>query len=204
MKGAEHHSAPSTVKHFNMTDFLILAATTAAPAEGGMIAETAKAFGFNVSLFISQVISFLIVAFLLHKFAYKPVLKVLEQRREEIAKGLANAEEIKKQLAQAEAQRQEILRQTNEQANKLIEEAREAAGRVGAQETQKAIAAAEDIITKAREAAAAEHARMLADLKREIGRLVVSTTATVTGKVLTPDDQRRLIDETNRTVTARA
>jgi F-type H+-transporting ATPase subunit b len=45
------------------------------------------------------------------------------------------------------------------------------------QETQKAIATAEQIVTKAREAAAAEHARMLADLKREIGRLVVETTA---------------------------
>ena len=89
-------------------------------------------------------------------------------------------------------------------ATKLIEEAREAAGRVREEETQKAIGAAEEIIAKAREAATADHARMLADLKREIGRLVVSTTANVTGKILTSDDQRRLIDETNRQVTVRA
>ena len=54
------------------------------------------------------------------------------------------------------------------------------------QETQKAIAAAEQIIAKAREAAAQDHARMLTELKREVGRLVVQTTATVTGKILTP------------------
>ena len=61
-----------------------------------------------------------------------------------------------------------------------------------------AIAAAEQIIAKAREAAAQDHAKMLAELKREVGRLVVQTTATVTGKVLTPEDQRRLAEETQK------
>ena len=87
-------------------------------------------------------------------------------------------------------------------ANKLIEEAREAAARVREVETQKAIAAAEQIIAKAREAAAQDHARMLAELKREVGRLVVQTTATVTGKVLTPEDQRRLAEETEKQLAA--
>ena len=86
----------------------------------------------------------------------------------------------------------------NTQANKLIEEGRAAAARVRELETQKAIAAAEQIIAKAREAAAADHARMLTDLKREVGRLVVQTTATVTGKILTPQDQQRLAEETSR------
>ena len=84
----------------------------------------------------------------------------------------------------------------------MIEEARAAAARVREQETQKAIASAEQIIAKAREAAAADHQRMLADLKREVGRLVVQTTATVTGKVLTPDDQKRLAEETTRQLAA--
>jgi F-type H+-transporting ATPase subunit b len=66
------------------------------------------------------------------------------------------------------------------------------------QETQKAIAAAEQIVTKAREAAAQERAQMLAQLKREVGQLVVKTTATVTGKVLTADDQARLAAETQK------
>ena len=184
-----------------MTDFLILAAT-AAPAEGGMIEQTAKAFGANWSLFISQVISFLIVAFLLHRFAYKPILKVLEARREEIAKSLANAEEIKKQLAQAEASRQKTMADANAQANKLIEEARAVAAKVQEQETQRAIAAAEQIIAKAREAAALDHQRMLQELRKEVGQLVVRTTAQVAGKVLTMEDQKRLVDETNKQLAA--
>jgi F-type H+-transporting ATPase subunit b len=185
-----------------MTKFLLLAA--ASPEGTNVVQKISQQFGLNTHHFIAQLISFAIVAFLLHRFAYKKVIAILEERRQRIAQGLADAERSKQQLSEAAAERQEILRQANTQAEKLIEEAREAANRVREVETQKAIAAAEEIITKAREAAVAEHARMLADLKREIGRLVVSTTANVTGKVLTPDDQRRLIDETNRQVTVRA
>ena len=82
------------------------------------------------------------------------------------------------------------------QAAKVIEEARAAGARVLEQETQKAIAAAEQIMIKAREAAAQDHDRMLAELKREVGRLVVQATTAVTGKILTPEDQRRLAEET--------
>jgi F-type H+-transporting ATPase subunit b len=183
-----------------MTDVFVLAA-----AGGGLTdiaRQTGEQFGFNTSLFISQLISFLIVAFLLHRFAYKPILRVLEARREEIARSLANAEEIKKQLAQTEAARQKTMADANAAANKLIEEARAAAAKVQETETQRAIATAEQIIAKAREAAALDHQRMLQELRKEVGQLVVKTTAQVAGKVLTIDDQKRLIDETNKQLAA--
>jgi F-type H+-transporting ATPase subunit b len=168
----------------------------------GLAKSTGEQFGFNTSLFVSQVISFLIVAGLLYKFAYHPILKVLEQRRQQIADSLANADKIKKELAQTEAARQQVMAQANTQATKLIEEARAAAGKVGESETQRAIAAAEQIITKAREAAALDYERMLQELKKEIGQLVVRTTAQVAGRILTIDDQKRLIDETNKELAA--
>ena len=169
---------------------------------GGQIEQIARTFGVDWSHLVAQIISFCIVCTLLYFFAYKRVLAMLEERRQRIAEGLANAEKIKAELARTEAQRLEVLSQANNQATKLIEEARAAAARVQEQETQKAIAAAEQIIVKAREAAAADHARMLADLRREVGRLVVQTTATVTGKILTPEDQRRLAEETAKQVGA--
>jgi F-type H+-transporting ATPase subunit b len=165
-----------------------------------MVGDTAKQFGVDGPHLIAQVVSFGIVAFLLHRFAYKPVLAILEERRQRITESLANADKIKAELARAEAQVQELLAEANVRATKLIEEARAAAARVQETETQKAIATAEQIIAKAREAAAADHARMLAELKREVGRLVVQTTATVTGKILTADDQRRLAEETAKQV----
>jgi F-type H+-transporting ATPase subunit b len=179
-----------------MTQFILLANI------GGDVAQTAhdtaEKFGLDAPHFFAQVISFLIVAALLYRFAYQPILTVLEERRQRIAEGLANAERIKAELARTEAARRNILDQTNDLANKLIEEARTAAARVRELETQKAIAAAEQIMVRAREAATREHEQMLAGLKREVGRLVVQTTATVTGKILTPDDQRRLAEETEK------
>jgi F-type H+-transporting ATPase subunit b len=178
-----------------MNQFIMLAA-----AEGNPVTQIADQFGVDWPHLVSQIISFIIVCICLYFFAYKRVLAMLGERRERIAEGLANAEKIKAELARTEAQRQETMVQANAQANKLIEEARAAAARVQEQETQKAIAAAEQIIAKAREAAAQDHAHMLAELKREVGRLVVQTTATVTGKILTPEDQRRLAEETAKQV----
>ncbi len=159
-------------------------------------------FGVDWTHLLAQVVSFCIVCFILYRFAYGPVLKMLEVRRQQIAQGLANAAQIQAELARTEAQRQEVLTQANAQANKFIEEARAAAARVLAQETQKAIAAAEQILVKAREAAAQDHDRMLVELKREVGRLVVQATTTVTGKILTTEDQRRLAEETAKQVVA--
>jgi len=164
--------------------------------------ETLQSLGIYWPKLIAQAINFAIVLFILWKFAYRPVLAMLEQRRQKIAESITNAENIKAELARTEAERKEVLQRANDQAVKLIEQARAAAARVQEQETQKAIAAAEQIIAKAREAAAQDRARMLTELKREVGRLVVQTTATVTGKILTPDDQRRLAEETAKQVAA--
>ncbi|MGO9202210.1 MAG: ATP synthase F0 subunit B [Limisphaerales bacterium] len=179
-----------------MNQFILLAQA----GDGGPVEQIARTFGVNWAHLIAQVISFAIVCIFLYFLAYKRVLAMLEERRQRIAEGLANAEKIKAELARTEAQRLEIVSQANTQAVRLIEEGRQAAARVQAEETQKAIAAAEQIIAKAREAAAQDHARMLAELKREVGRLVVQTTAAVAGKVLTPEDQRRLAEETAREV----
>ena len=160
--------------------------------------DTGETFGFNLWMFLSQVISFVIVAILLRHFAYKPVLKVLEERRQRIAEGLLNAEKIKTQLAAAEERYAEILAKANAQAQKMIDEARESASHVAERKQQEAVAAAEQIVAKAREASAIEHERTMMQLKRELGRLVVDTTAKVTGKVLTGDDQRRLQEEATR------
>lgn len=168
-----------------------------AEAQGsGQIEQLARTFGVDWPHLIAQIISFSIVCALLYLFAYKPVLRMLAERRQLIAQGLANSQQIKAELAKTEAQRQEVLAHANAQAAQFIEEARAMAARLREQETQKAIAAAEQIVTKAHEAAAQDHTRMLAELKREVGRLVVRTTAAITGKILTTEDQRRLAEET--------
>jgi F-type H+-transporting ATPase subunit b len=166
------------------------------------VRETADTFGWDPRLFFSQVISFIIVAYLLKRFAYKPILAVLEQRRQQIAQAHSNAETVKQQLAEAEQRYSEILAKGNAEAQKMIDEARTSASHLADRKQQEAVAAAEQIMAKAREASTIEHDRTMTQLKRELGRLVVDTTAKVTGKVLTPDDQRRLQEEATRTLAA--
>jgi F-type H+-transporting ATPase subunit b len=166
----------------------------------GPIERIVTTFGVNWPQLLAQVVSFCIVCAILYRFAYRRVLEMLEVRRQQIAQGLAHAEQIKAELARTEAQRQEVMAQAHAQASKFIEEARAAAARVREQETEKAIAAAEEIVSKAHEAAVQEHDRMLAELKREVGRLVVQAATTVTGKILTSEDQRRLAEETAKQV----
>ncbi len=175
---------------------LIIAASSGGVTD--ILRETADTFGWNWKLFLSQVISFVIVVLLLRRFAYKPILAILEERRRKIEEGQLNAEKIKKELAEAEKRYQEILAKANADAQKMIDEARESAAHLSERKQQEAITAAEQIIAKAQEAAAIEHERTMESLKHELGRLVVETTAKVTEKVLTQEDHRRLQEEAAR------
>ena len=174
-----------------------LALQTAAQ-HAGDADSIAQTFGVDWTHLIAQIVSFGIVCAVLYWLAYTPILKMLEARRQQISDGLANAAKIKAELARIESDRVAILAKAGDEGKRLIEEARAAAARVQTEETRKALASAEQVLQRAREATERDRAQMLADLRREVGRLVVQTTATVTGKVLTPDDHRRLAEETAR------
>jgi F-type H+-transporting ATPase subunit b len=162
----------------------------------------AQQFGVYWPNLIAQVVLFAIVYWVLKRYAFKPVIAMLEERRHRIEEGQLNAENIKKQLAAAEAKYQEILSKANMEAQRLIEEVRASGDRLAEQKRQEAIAAAEEISLKAQEAMTLERDRLMAEMKRELGRLVVETTTRVTGKVLTPEDHQRIDEETAREVAA--
>ena len=171
------------------------------PESGGQIEQIARTFGVDWPHLIAQTISFSIVCALLYWLAYRPILLMLDQRRQQIAQGIANADKIKAELAKTEALRHEVLAAAHVDAKGLIEDAHAAAARVQAEETAKAVAAAQEIIARAHEGAAQERLQLLAELRHEMGRLVLQTTATVTGKILTAEDHRRLVEETARHLT---
>lgn len=179
-----------------------LAAAEAPAATGNPLVDIPNAFGLNAWAFFSQVISFSIVAFLLHRFAYKPILGALEARRARIEEGLANARMVDEKLAEAQKQVEEVLAKANANANNVIEEARAAAKLVSERENQRAVQQAADIVQKAREAGEAEQKRLMAELKKDLSRLIVETTAKVTGKVLTAGDQKMITDEATRELAA--
>ena len=160
--------------------------------------ELLNTFGVEWPKFLAQLILFIIVYFVLKKFAFGPIIAMLEDRRKRIEEGQLNAQRIKQQLAEAEQRHAEILQKANAEAQKLIDQARESASHVADKKMQEAVASAEQMIAKAREASALEYERSMEQLKRELGHLVVETTAKVTGKILTADDQKRLQEEAAR------
>ena len=158
--------------------------------------------GFNVQQFIAQCIAFLVLCGVLQKFAWKPILAILDERRKKIEDSMANAEKIKGELADAEASRIKVIQKANEQADAIIAEAQKAGALLAERLAKEATAQAQDIVRKAHEAAVLDRDRLLAELKQHLGELVIQTTEKVAGKVLTADDQSRLNTETVRQINA--
>ncbi|MGJ8676499.1 MAG: F0F1 ATP synthase subunit B family protein [Akkermansiaceae bacterium] len=174
----------------------------AAAASSGEAAGFFETFGVNWPYFIAQLVNFLLVIFVLKKFAFGPIQAMLEQRAARIAEGEEKLKRIEQQLADSEKQTQIAIDKANSEAQRLITEAQENAASLTEKKAQEAISSAQHILAKAQEAAAAEQQTMRAELKQEFGRLIASTTASVTGKVLNDDDKKRINEEALSSVEA--
>jgi F-type H+-transporting ATPase subunit b len=162
---------------------------------GNVVSELFGQFGVNWPFFLAQLLNFVLVMFVLKKFAFGPIGKMLAERRERIAAGEEKLKQIEKQLAESEATTTAAIAKAGEDAARMINEAKLGAAALSEQKSQEAIAQAQQILAKAEIAAKADRDRLATELKREFGRLVASTTSQVTGKVLTADDQRRINED---------
>lgn len=164
--------------------------------------QIAETFGLSWGTFIPYLINFTLILIILRLFAYKPILAMLEERRKIIADSMKQAEQIKEELAKTQAARDEILMKANSTAERMINEARQAAEKFHDQKLNEALRQAEEVLRKAQQAAGSERQHMLAELRKEMVGLVVATTARVAGKVLTAEDQKRLQEETLKELAA--
>lgn len=164
------------------------------------IGQLARTFGVDWPHLLAQTASFGIVCALLYRFAYSPVLTMLEARRRQIAQGLANAEKINAKLKAIDNERQSVLAGAHAEATRIVGDARATAKQLKDQEAAHAQSIGQQMLQRARDSADQERRRMLDDVRREATHLVVETTAAVTGKVLTDDDQRRLAAEAARRI----
>ena len=169
----------------------ILAVAGTEAAQQGFL----ETFGVNWPFFIAQLINFVLVLFVLKKWAFGPIQGILEKRRNRIAEGEAKMEEIQKKLDESEQEKAALLEKANADAKRMISEAKQSATALGEQKAQEAVSQAQTILNKAQEAARAERAALATELKQEFGRLVVATTCQVTGKELNASDQKRINEE---------
>ena len=126
-----------------------------------------------------QIVNFLILLFVLKKFLYKPILGMLEKRREMIEKSMKDAERIEGEMARIKEARDEILRRANGEAEKLIQEGRDLAESKKASVLKIAEKEANILLFDARKALEKEKQKIIEEAKEEITDLVLLATREV-------------------------
>ena len=177
-------------------------ATSAHAASVNPITEITQTFGVNLPAIIGQIVNFCIVAFVLWRFAFKPILATLDERQKKIADGLRYADETKARLDSAQQEIAETLKKAQSEASAIIEQSRKAAKEVAERETAAATERANSLITKAQEAIELEKQKMLAEARTEIARLVIATTQRVLAKELNDTDRARYNEAAARELTS--
>jgi F-type H+-transporting ATPase subunit b len=151
--------------------------------------------GINLGLLIVQIIAFIIVFLTLNAWVYKPMLDMMESRKQKIAQGLEDARVAADARANAEKEAAKILADAQAEAGKVVREATERAGSAG----KEVKAAAEAEAAKAREAVMAEaeleRNRILGDLRGQVAALAIAAANKLVGEALDEKKQRALIDE---------
>jgi len=163
----------------------------AAGAEGSGPSGLAERFGLNLGHISIQVLSFAILAFVLYKFGFKPVLATLDKRQAEIQKGLDYAREMEAKLAEAEEERKRRIQEASKEGQDIVAEARRAAEDRIAKAAQDASRQAEDILRRGEQQIEADRRRMLAEAREEIARLVVGTASKVLSRDLSSEERDR-------------
>jgi len=138
-------------------------------------------FGLDWRMFIAQLVNFLVIGWLLHRFLLRPLMKNLAARREKIAQGLADAEKARAALADASKEREAILQQASADAYRLLENARDEAERLRAAALERAGSDAGHIVDDARAAMALERQ----DMERAVQGLSLRLSGQILDKALT-------------------
>jgi len=157
-------------------------------------------FGVQPILLIAQVVNFLVLLFILQKLLYKPLLKILEERKRRIEEGLANAEKIQKELVDTEAKREQVLNEAIEEGKRIISEA-SAQGTLLMQETQtKAKEDMEAMMEQGRAMIVGEKDKMTREVKGEVAKMIEISLEKVLGKALDSKTQSKLVEDAVKTI----
>jgi len=157
--------------------------------------EALEGLGINPGFLLSQVVNFLILFAGLYFLLWKPILKMLDQRKERIQQGLEDAERAREERERAQAEFNKRLAEAAQEREKIIAQAKEEA-----QEERKAILAqaeqeAERALIEAREEAQLEGERILEELRGQVAVLAIAAANRLIGEALDEERQRRLVDE---------
>jgi F-type H+-transporting ATPase subunit b len=151
--------------------------------------------GINPWLLAAQIINFGLVAFLLARLLYQPVLNALQARTTRIQEGIENAEQVKQQLSRVQQDYEAQLARGRQEAGQIIAQATERAQVQAREVLANAQAEAERIKADAQEQAQQEREQLLRGLQTQLATLVTQTAGTVIGEELRGGGHERLIQQ---------
>lgn len=138
----------------------------------------------EIGLLFWTLLAFLIVFFVLRKFAWRPILDSLNQRERTIADSLESAERVKREMAQLKNENEELMARAREERAAMLKEARETKDRIINEAKEAAKIEAGKIITDAQQQINAQKMAALTDVKNQVGKLVIEVTEKVLRKEL--------------------
>jgi len=157
--------------------------------------ELLENFGVNWKLLLAQVVNFGILFYVLKRFAYGPIVNMLEERQKRIKKGLQEAAESEQKLREAEEKERLILEKANLKALTLVSEAADVAHKKEAEIIETGYHKAESIIKGAERKIEEEKLTMQDEIHKNAGSLVQSAVAKVLGKMEVGERDKVLIEE---------
>lgn len=153
------------------------------------------ALGFNIPALLAQLANFAILLIVFRLFLYKPLLRLLDERKKRIQEGLEASEESKRQLSQTEQEVAKELAKAREQGQTLIGEAQQMSQRIHNEAREGARAEAEQLLERARNEIGLERDAAIAELRREFADLTITAAERVIKQSLNKDQHRQLIEE---------
>lgn len=157
--------------------------------------ELLEQLGIKPLSLLAQIVNFGILLLILWRFLYKPMLKVLRDRRNRIEKSLKDAQQIEQDLESSRAKAQQIVVSANERASKVVASVEQEAEAKRIEKLRAAEAEATQIFKRTEESLKEERKRIKRELQAETLTLVTQATERVVAQGIDPKTQKRLIDE---------
>lgn len=157
-------------------------------------------FGVQPILLLAQVVNFLVLLFILQKLLYKPIIKVLEERKRKIEESLNNAEKIQKELEETEAKRIQVMDEVIEESKKIIAQAQLQSNILKEESQEKTKKEMEEMMQQGMQMIAGEKEKMKSEVKSEVATMIKMSLEKVLGKALDSKMQQKLVEESVKTI----
>ena len=158
--------------------------------------EILDQFGVDIRLLIAQMVNFAILLIVLKFVLYKPILKMLEDRKQRIIEAEENASSIEKRLEKIEAEREKVMSTASSEVTQMLEEATKNASEIVAESHLKAAEDIKLLIAKAKDQMAQDRESMRSEMRSELADLVSTALTAIYSKKLTKADQEEIIKQT--------